>query len=100
MASHLTDKVSYIRGLMEGMKFDTESDQGKLLDKIVELLDDMAEEIGRVFTIAESCRSILWARIMNRLLTGKPSTRCSGKSPGERRSVKPPRQKEQRQTQS
>lgn len=48
MASHLTDKVSYIRGLMEGMKFDTESDQGKLLDKIVELLDDMAEEIGRV----------------------------------------------------
>ena len=43
MASHLTDKVSYIRGLMEGMKFDKESDQGKLLDKIVELLDDMAE---------------------------------------------------------
>ena len=28
-----------------------------------------------VFTIAESCLSILWARIMNRLLTGKPSTR-------------------------
>ena len=52
------------------------------------------------FTIAESCRSILWARIMNRLLTGKPSMRCSGKSPGERRSVKPPKQKEQRQTQS
>ena len=45
MASHLTDKVSYIRGLMEGMKFDTESDQGKLLDKIVELLDDMAETL-------------------------------------------------------
>ena len=48
MASHLTDKVSYIRGLMEGMKFDTESDQGKLMDKIVELLGDMAEEISRL----------------------------------------------------
>lgn len=48
MANHLTDKVSYIRGLMEGMKFDTTSDEGMLLNKIVELLGDMAEEIGAV----------------------------------------------------
>lgn len=48
MANHLTDKVSYIRGLMEGMKFDTESDEGKLLARIVDLLGDMAEEIGQV----------------------------------------------------
>ena len=45
------------------------------------------------FTIAESCRSILWARIMNQSLTEKPSTRCSRKSPGERRGVKRPRRK-------
>lgn len=48
MANHLTDKVSYIRGLMEGMQFDTTSDEGKLLERIVDLLGDMAEEIGRV----------------------------------------------------
>ena len=45
------------------------------------------------FTIAESCRSILWARIMNQSLTGKPSTRCSGKSPCGRHGVRQTRRK-------
>jgi len=48
MANQLSDKVSYIRGLMEGMKFDTDSNEGRLLGKIVEVLGDMAEEIEAV----------------------------------------------------
>ena len=48
MANQLSDKVSYIRGLMEGMKFDTASDEGRLLGKIVEVLGEMADEIEAV----------------------------------------------------
>ena len=42
----LKEKVAYIKGLMEGMKFDTESDQGKLITAIVGVLDDMAAEVS------------------------------------------------------
>lgn len=48
MTNQLSDKVSYIRGLMEGMKFDTDSDEGRLLGKIVEALGDMAQAIEAV----------------------------------------------------
>lgn len=37
-----SEKAAYIKGLMEGMKFDTESDSGKLFAKIVDLLEDLA----------------------------------------------------------
>ena len=38
----LKEKVAYIKGLMEGMKFDTESNEGKVITAIVGVLDDMA----------------------------------------------------------
>ena len=38
----LTEKAAYIKGMMEGMNLDTTTNEGKLLVKIVELLDDMA----------------------------------------------------------
>jgi len=38
----LLEKVAYIRGLMEGMKLDETTDNGKLLTAIIDLLDDMA----------------------------------------------------------
>ena len=41
----ISEKVAYIKGLMEGMKFDTESNEGKVIAAIVDLLDDMAFEI-------------------------------------------------------
>ena len=44
--SQLTEKVSYLRGLMEGMKLDTETNEGLLLSKIVDVLDSMAQEIA------------------------------------------------------
>ena len=41
----ISEKVAYLKGLMEGMKVDTESDMGKLFTAIVDVLDDMALEI-------------------------------------------------------
>ncbi len=43
--SSLTDRVSYIRGLAEGMKLDTDKNEGKIIEKMLELLSDMAEEM-------------------------------------------------------
>ncbi|MBE6639025.1 MAG: hypothetical protein E7616_06190 [Ruminococcaceae bacterium] len=41
----LSEKVSYIKGMMEGMNFEASSNEAKLLAKIVDLLDDMAISI-------------------------------------------------------
>ena len=38
----LTEKVAYIRGLMEGMDVDKESKEMKIISAVVDLLDDMA----------------------------------------------------------
>ena len=41
----ISEKVAYLKGLMEGMKVDTESDEGKLFAAIVDVLGEMALEI-------------------------------------------------------
>ena len=41
----LTEKVAYLKGLMEGMKFDTDTNEGKILSSVVDILGEMAEEI-------------------------------------------------------
>ena len=41
----LNEKVSYIKGMMEGMSFETSTNEAKLLAKIVDLLEDMALSI-------------------------------------------------------
>lgn len=46
--SHLMDRVSYLRGLMDGMKLDTETNEGTLLSKIVDVLENMACEISEL----------------------------------------------------
>lgn len=38
----LTEKISYIRGLADGLKLDETKDEVKVLNAIIELLDDMA----------------------------------------------------------
>ena len=42
--SDLTDRVAYLRGLAEGRKLDTSTDEGLLIDKILELLDAVAKD--------------------------------------------------------
>ena len=39
------ERVQYLKGLMEGMKLDTESDQGKLLALMADILEDVAAEL-------------------------------------------------------
>ncbi len=42
----ISEKVAYIKGLMEGMKLDESKDEIKLTQKIVEVLEDMALTIA------------------------------------------------------
>jgi hypothetical protein len=43
-----SEKVAYLKGLMEGMKLDKDSDEGKLFRTIADILADMAEDIEDV----------------------------------------------------
>lgn len=43
--SDLTNKASYLKGLSDGMKLDTEKNEGKLLSEIISFLGDLAEKI-------------------------------------------------------
>lgn len=42
----LTEKSAYLKGLMEGMKLDKETNEGKLLAAIVDLLGDMSQNVA------------------------------------------------------
>ncbi len=42
------EKVAHLKGVMEGMEFDTTTKEGKLLSLIVDILDDIATEVEEV----------------------------------------------------
>lgn len=42
----LTEKIAYIRGLTEGLKLDESKDEVKVINAIIELLEDMAYSIA------------------------------------------------------
>lgn len=41
----VTEKVAYLKGLMEGMEFQPDTKEGKIIRLMVDILSDMAEEI-------------------------------------------------------
>lgn len=41
----LSEKAAYLKGLMDGIKLDTEKDENRLLGKIVEFLQDLAVSV-------------------------------------------------------
>ena len=43
--SELSNKISYIKGLAEGMKLAGKSDEGGVIEKMIDALSDMAAEI-------------------------------------------------------
>ena len=51
----ISEKISYIKGLAEGLALDTETKEGKVLAAIIDLLDDMVDEID---AIDEACAEI------------------------------------------
>ncbi len=44
----ITEKVAYLKGLMEGMKIDPESDQGKLWKAVMDVLADLALSVDEL----------------------------------------------------
>jgi ribosomal protein S27E len=44
----LRERVSYLKGLAEGLALDTASREGKLLNQIVSILSDLAEEVDKL----------------------------------------------------
>ena len=44
----LSEKSAYLKGLMEGMKLSTETDEGKMIAAIVELLGDVTRTLSDV----------------------------------------------------
>ena len=44
----LSEKSAYLKGLMEGMKLSTETDEGKMIAAIVELLGDVTKRLTDV----------------------------------------------------
>ena len=51
----IAQKISYIKGLAEGLALDTETKEGKVLTAIIDLLDDMVDEID---AIDEACAEL------------------------------------------
>lgn len=43
--SDITNRAAYLKGLADGMKIDTETDEGKLFSEIINLMGDMADEL-------------------------------------------------------
>ena len=46
--SNLSDRVAYLKGLAEGLKLDTDKNEGKLIAKILELLSDVTAKLEAV----------------------------------------------------
>lgn len=44
----LKEKVAFIKGMMEGMEFDVTTKEGKILNAVVELLDQMADSVAQI----------------------------------------------------
>ena len=44
----LSEKSAYLKGLMDGLKLNTETDEGKMIAAIVELLGDVTKTLGDV----------------------------------------------------
>ncbi len=46
--SEISNRAAYLKGLADGLKLDTETTEGKLLDGILNLLADMAEDLEMI----------------------------------------------------
>ena len=44
----ISEKSAYLKGLMDGMKLDTESNEGKMIAAIVDLLGDMTKKVSDI----------------------------------------------------
>ena len=45
---NITEKVSYIKGLAEGLSLDETTKEGKLLAAVIDVLDDIAHQVDEM----------------------------------------------------
>ena len=50
----LSERTAYLKGLMEGMKIDTEPNEGKLFQAIIDTLDDMALTVSDMEDVVDA----------------------------------------------
>ena len=43
--SDISDRISYLKGLVEGLNLDMEKPEGKILDKVMDILSAMSDEL-------------------------------------------------------
>ena len=57
--SNLSKKVSYLRGFAEGLDISPKSDEGKLISKMLEVIDEMADKIDALEESQNETEAIL-----------------------------------------
>ena len=50
----LSEKSAYLKGLMDGLKLDTEKDEGKMIAAIVDMLSDVAETVSDLEDVVDT----------------------------------------------
>ncbi len=55
----LTEKVAYIKGLVKGMNLDTETNEGKVLELIIDLLDDIANDVTDIYESTQTLNAYI-----------------------------------------
>lgn len=55
----IKEKTSYLKGLLEGLNIDSEKPEGKLIAKLVEVVDEMAEEIEALGCDLDTCNDYI-----------------------------------------
>lgn len=50
----LSEKSAYLKGLMDGLKLDTEKDEGKMIAAIVDMLCDVAETVSDLEDVVDT----------------------------------------------
>ena len=50
----LSEKAAYLKGLMDGLKLDTEKDENKVLAAVVDMLSDIAENVADLEDVVDT----------------------------------------------
>ena len=57
--SDLSKKAAYLKGLADGMKLSEKSDEGSIISKLLDVIDEMASELDDVSAFCDSAASEL-----------------------------------------
>lgn len=52
---YLSEKAAYLKGLADGLKIEDKNDEGKVLAKLIDLMEEFAASIEEVNEVVEEC---------------------------------------------